>query len=85
MSNSYGNGNRGIRQFLRSVGMKPNVSNVERIGRELRRSESQNDTVERISREVERERGVAPTRDAKGDVQKRIQGVVQKKIAQRKR
>lgn len=52
MSNAAGNTNRDVRRFLRESGVKPTAANVDRIGREVRRSQTQNETVERISREI---------------------------------
>ena len=46
-----GNTDRDVRKFLREVGMKPNAENVDRIGRELRRTSQENERVERIARE----------------------------------
>jgi hypothetical protein len=56
-SNSAGNTNRDIRKFLREQGVKANAANVELIGREVRRTEAQNEQMDRIGREIARETG----------------------------
>ena len=79
MSNAAGNTNRDVRKFLRSIGVKPTAENVERIGREVRRSESQNEAAERIGREV------APgLRDERGDVVKRVSERVRRDLDKRR-
>ena len=84
-SNSHGNDARGVRRFLRSIGMKPNAANTERMGKELRRTESQNETHEKIAKEIERERGVSGLHDEKGDVIARRRAQVQRSLDARKR
>lgn len=84
-NNSYGNDNRGIRRFLRENGVPPTVANVERIGKELRRTESQNDKVVKIHKEMEREHGIAATVDHKGDVHARVKRHVQRELEKRDR
>ena len=51
MSNSAGNTNRDLRRFCREVGIKPSAGNVEKMGREVRRTMSQNEQVNRIAKE----------------------------------
>ena len=82
-SNSHGNTARAVRRFLREHGVKPNAANVERIGRELRRTESQNDQTQSIHREMQREYGIPSTVDAKGDVKKRAKAAVKRELKQR--
>ncbi len=83
MPNSIGKTDSQIRKFLRENGVTPNVSNVERIGREIRRTEGENATVERIHRELERERGIPATRDERGDVRARVKESIKRKIKKR--
>ena len=78
-SNSHGNDARGVRRFLRSIGMKPNAANTERMGKELRRTESQNEQVQREGKE----RGFG-LRDEKGDVIARRRAEVQRSLDARK-
>ena len=80
MTNSYGNDGRGVRKFLRENGIKPSMANVERISREVRRSESENRSVERIAKET----GRGELRDEKGPVHPRVKAAVKKELAQRK-
>lgn len=51
LSNSYGNDRRGLRRFLRSVNIPPNASNMERIGKEVRRTQSETERIQRASKE----------------------------------
>lgn len=85
MSNSAGNTNRDVRRFLRSLGVRADVRNVELIGREVRRSESENERVERESREVERATGRPSTTDEKGDVHARVKREVKRELKSRRR
>lgn len=80
MSNSHGNTSRDVRRFLRSVGVKPSVDNVERIGREVRRTEAQNERQEVLGREM----GLGP-RDGGGDVKSRVERQVRAEMARRKK
>lgn len=71
MSNSYGNTNKQVRRFLREHGIPPTMGNVERIGKEVRRSQTENERVERIAKET----GRAGTFDARG---RNMHGVVKR-------
>lgn len=82
---SAGNTGRDIRRFLREVGVKPSVSNVERIGREVRRTEAQNEALERTYREMAAERGLPLTVDERGDVKARVKRAVKRKLARGER
>lgn len=84
-TNSAGNDTRGVMRFLREVGIKPTVANVERMGRELRRSQTENEKVEARHREIEATKGVPSTRDEKGDVHARVRRQVQRDIEKRSR
>ena len=79
MSNSYGNDSRGVRKFLRSIGVRANASNVELIGREVRRSQSENERVERESIE----RGTGDLRNARGVVKPQVKADVKREMARR--
>lgn len=46
-----GNTDRDVRKFLRDLGVKANLSNVELIGKEIRRTASENERVEREAKE----------------------------------
>lgn len=85
MSNAHGNTKRDLMRFLRANGIAPNVSNVERIGREVRRTESQNRAVEQRHKELEATKGIASTRDEKGDVHARVKRAVKASIQKRSR
>ncbi len=54
MSNSVGNDSKSVRKWLRSIGVPPTAGNVERIGKEVRRSESENRRVEQQAKETGR-------------------------------
>lgn len=77
MSNSAGNTKRDVMRFLRESGVPPTVANVERIGREIRRTHAQNEQVDRIHKEIEATRGVPSTVDEKGDVHARVRKIVE--------
>ena len=89
MSNTHGNDNRGVRKFLRSINMKPSVENVERIGRELRRTEQENEHMDRIGKEQGRTRLEDPhlpgTHNDTGNVEERVREQVQREMRERKR
>ena len=51
MSNSHGNTDRDVRKWLRKMGVKPSLDNVEAIGREVRRTQNEDEAVERRARE----------------------------------
>lgn len=78
MSNAAGNTNKDVRRFLREHGVKPTVGNVERIGREVRRSQSENERVERIAKESG-QRSELLERSAK------IRDAMQRRIAEQQR
>lgn len=73
-TNSYGNDNRGVRRFLRESGIAPTAGNVERMAKELRRSQSEN---ERMVRESKARGGPALVdrqgRDAKEVARREVQ------------
>lgn len=83
-SNSVGNDNRGIRKWMREMGMRPTVASVERMQREVRRTESQNEKVEKLHKEMARDKGIPSTVDHKGDVHARVRRIVQKDIERRR-
>ena len=80
-SNSAGNTSRDVRKFLRSIGVKPTADNVERVQREVCRTESQHEAVMREAKE----RGVHGPRDAKGEVAPRIKERIAREQAERAR
>lgn len=80
MSNSHGNSDKQIRKFLRENGVPPTMANVERIGREVRRTEAQNERVERIHKELEAQGKAARLSDEKGDVIRRVQESLRRKM-----
>lgn len=83
-SNSYGNTGKQVRKFLRENGYKPTVGMVERVQREVSRTESQNEAIDRVHKEMERERGVPATVDMKGrDASEAVRRAVQRQLAQR--
>lgn len=57
-----GGDKRSVRRFIRECGYKPTASNVERIQREVNRTQSQH---ERVQKEAI-ERGMGGTRDERG-------------------
>jgi hypothetical protein len=83
MPNSIGKSNKAVRRFLRENMVPPTVANVERIGREIRRTESENAYVERIHKEREKAQGIPSLVDAKGDVHKRAREIALREIARR--
>lgn len=89
-SNSHGNDNRGVRRFLRENGVAPTAANVERIGRELRRTPAQNEALVKRHKEMERERGLPSTtlpdgRDAKKVYRERVQRSIAARPVPKKR
>lgn len=85
MPNSVGKTNKDVRKFLRECGVPPTVANVERIGREIRRTEAEGERVEKIHREIERETGRPALIDERGDVGKRVKAHVQREMAKREK
>ena len=81
MRNTIGNDKRGVMQFLRSVGKKANCSNVERMQREVSRSQSENERVERIAKESGR--GGLRYPGTGEDAHARVKAAVKRKLAQR--
>ena len=53
-TNSVGNSTKAVRRFCRENGVKPTVANVERMQREVSRSQTDNERVERIAKETGR-------------------------------
>ena len=81
MSNSAGNTGRDVRRFLREHGVKPTAANVDRIGREIRRSAAENERVNRAANES----GRGGARDHKGPVDERVRAKVLREIERRDR
>ena len=81
MRNSHGNDNSGVRKFLREIGVKPNVANVERMQREVSRSQTERERVQRIAKET----GRGGTYDRKGEVHARVREAVQREMRNRQR
>lgn len=82
-TNTLGNDDRGLRKFLRSQKIQPNVANMERIGRELRRTDAQNAALVARSKERARETGAPVTFDAKGAVEPRVRALMERKLRER--
>ena len=82
---SVGNTNRDLRRFCRENGVPPTIANIERIGREVRRTESQNERVVRESKERGGPSTQYVSRDGRvhGDVLKTRREYVQRDIAAR--
>ena len=80
MPNSLGNTRRDVRKFCKRVGVKPTAANVEKMQREVTRTQSERDTLTRIHREIEGQRGVAGLRDSRGPVLPRIQERVRREL-----
>lgn len=84
MSNAHGNDNRGVRRWLREMGYRPTVGMVERVQREVSRTQTQHENVARIHREISRETGAPTTVDMKGrDAKARAKRIVEREIAAR--
>src|SRR5689334_9402160 len=62
---------------------KATAANVERMQREVARTQTENERVVRIHREIERERGIPATVDARGDVAARVRARVQRDLERR--
>lgn len=62
LTNSAGNTAKDVRKFLRKHGVAPNVAMVERIQREVSRTQSQNERVVAIHKEL----GGPATVDSRG-------------------
>lgn len=80
MPNSVGKTDRDVRKFIREMGGVANKANVERIGREIRRTEQENERVEKIAKEV----GFG-TQDERGPVEERVRRKVLREQARRGR
>jgi len=79
-TNSAGNTDSDVRKFCREHGIKPSADNVETIGREVRRTERENEHVERRWKEQGRPR----LADNKGrDVEALRKAQVQRELAKR--
>lgn len=79
-----GGSDRQMRQFLRSINVKPNVANMERWSKHTNISQGEHEARERIAREKVAEGKATPTRDARGDVKARVKAAVKRSIANRK-
>ena len=78
MGNSVGNTDKDVRKFMREHGMKTNKENVDRISKELRRTEAQNEFQAKIAKEM----GLG-LRDGQGDVKKRVEAEVREQMRRR--
>lgn len=77
---SIGNDDRSLRRFLRKVGVKPDVANMERIGKEVRMSQAEHEATLKAARETK-----AVLRDMQGrDVHAMRRAEVQRELASRK-
>lgn len=85
MPNSVGNTNKDIRKFCREVGVKPTVANVEKMQREVTRTQTENERLVRHHKEMERERGLPSVVDNRGDVAARVRARVQRDLKNRGR
>lgn len=81
-SNSGGNTNRDVRKFIRESGYNPTVANVERVQREIRKSQTENEqTIARAKAQ-----GGPSTVDSRGrDAQEVARARVQKELRERNR
>lgn len=78
---SIGNSDRSLRKFLRKVGVKPNVANMERIGKEVRMSHAEHEASLRAARETK-----AVLRDMQGrDVHAMRRAQVERELRSRGR
>jgi len=85
-SNSHGNDSRAIRKWLREMGVRANASNVELIGKEVRRTEAQNEQVDRIGREIAQATGHSGLVDRHGrDAGKEAREKVKRQLAKRRK
>ncbi len=78
-----GGSDRSLRIFLRQSGIRPTVANMERIGREVNRTQTQHETVERIHRELESEKGIHDTVYGRGDGKARVKAKVKRDLQRR--
>ena len=83
ITNSVGNSSKSIRAFLRESGIKPSVGNVERMQREVSRSQSENERVERVAKETGR--GGLRYPGTGEDAHKKVKEAVKRKLAERDR
>ena len=77
MPRSVGKTARDIRKFCRTAGVKPSLANVERIQREVARTESENDTVDRVAKET----GRGGLRDERGPIGDRAKDALRRRMA----
>ncbi len=85
MSNSVVKTDRDVRKFLRENGIKPSVENVQRIGKEIRRTQGENESVDKIHKELEREGKASPLYDNRGDARARTKRDVERELRRRSR
>lgn len=81
MRNTYGNDKRGVMKFLREVGIKPTVGNVERMQREVSRSQTENERAERIAKETGR--GGLRYPDTGEDAHAKVKAAMKARLASR--
>ena len=74
-----GNDSRSVRKFLRENGIKPSLANVERMGREVRRTAQDNERMDRMHKQA----GTGRLRDEKGDVHSRVKAQVEHEMRNR--
>ena len=86
MGNSIGNTDRDVRKFLREQGMKANAENVDRIGRELRRTQQENERHDERYKDVGlRDAHLPGSPDTTGPVDPRVRERIQRELKRRKR
>jgi hypothetical protein len=84
MSNAHGNTAKDIRKWLRQIGVKPTLSNVERIGREVRRGESRHEQIQKTNEQVAKELGHSGTVTPTGhDAHKVVREIVKRELDKR--
>lgn len=80
-TNSGGNTDSDVRKFCRRAGVPTTKENVDRIGKELRRTRAQNEKVERLHKEMQRERGIPATVNERGeDVKAKVKAAMKKRL-----
>jgi hypothetical protein len=77
---SHGKTGKDVRRFLRQMGYRPNAAMVERVQREVVRTQSENERVQKTAQES----GRGGAYDQKGDVKARVRKIVKRDLDSRK-
>lgn len=83
MPNHVGKTDRDVRRFLRNLGEKTDAANVEKVKRELVRTQQENERREKLAKEIERERGVPDTISGHGDEKRHVGRIVRRELDSR--